>query len=120
MRSNGNIMPPHAWALFHEMMTLACADRIRQMRAHRGYTQKYVSESIGMHRPIYARVERGRHLVSLDTLLRLAEVFEVSAADMLPGGAVTAVDVEASPAEGRRLRGGRPCARAALESRQRS
>lgn len=53
------------------------AQRIRELRTERGFTQAEAARRAGMQRPIYTRAESGKHVLSLDVLLRLARAFEV-------------------------------------------
>lgn len=100
--------------VFAELLTAAYADRIRTLRLRRGRTQKSMASAMGTHRPIYARMESGRHLVSLATLERLASAFGVPVSELAPETAdgMRPVSYDTS----RRRRGGEPCARAAVES----
>ena len=45
---------------------------LRQWRLDAGMTQAEVSRRTGIHRPIVARLESGRHLPSLKSVCRLA------------------------------------------------
>jgi len=56
---------------------------IRRLRLERGWTIRKLAQRCGMN-PIYLGVlEAGRNMPSLDTLLELADVFNVNAADMV-------------------------------------
>lgn len=57
--------------------------RFRQLRLERGLTQAEVSKRSGIHRPNIARVERGRHVPSLETLRRLADAIGVTPSELL-------------------------------------
>lgn len=104
--------------VFNELLTAAYADRIRSHRIRSGWTAASVAKVIGTHRPIYSRIESGRHLVSLSTLERLAVAFGVPVSELVPDTIDRMRPVSYGTA--RRRRGGQPCARAAVESRERS
>jgi DNA-binding XRE family transcriptional regulator len=46
--------------------------RLRQLRKAAGLTQEELSRRTGIHRPNIARVERGRHMPSLETVAKIA------------------------------------------------
>lgn len=71
------------------------ADRIRQLRISRGYTQETTAELIGVERSYLSRIETGANGCSIDTLVRLAEIYDVSL-DYLVSGKDT---------DGKRLKG---------------
>lgn len=52
--------------------------RIRKLRTEMGISQAEVSRRTGIHRPNIARVEAGRHVPSLDTVLRIAQAIGVA------------------------------------------
>jgi transcriptional regulator with XRE-family HTH domain len=51
--------------------------RMRELRQENGLTQEQAAERLGMLAPNYARIEQGRMNVTVETLVRLADVFEV-------------------------------------------
>jgi ribosome-binding protein aMBF1 (putative translation factor) len=55
-----------------EMARLALAQAIRELRETRNFTQSAVAEKINMPQSVIARLESGRHSVSVDTLSKVA------------------------------------------------
>lgn len=53
-------------------------ERIRELRQSRGWNQDTLAHLTGMHRAYPYRVENGLIDLRLSTLLRLAQVFEIS------------------------------------------
>lgn len=50
--------------------------RLRELRRGLGLTQEEAAEKIGMLTPNYARVEQGRANVTVDTLVRIANMLD--------------------------------------------
>ena len=59
------------------------ADNIKRFRAVKGLSQKQVALDVGMNQPQYSRIENGKVEPTLTTLGKIAEVFEVSVADLV-------------------------------------
>lgn len=58
-----------------ELMRLQLASEIKNLRIQYKLTQESVAKSANMPQSVIARVESGKHSVSLGTLNRIAEVF---------------------------------------------
>lgn len=58
-------------------------DKIRMMREMNNWTQEYVADKLHMSLTSYAKLERGESRLHLDKLTKIAEVFQVSIADLL-------------------------------------
>jgi transcriptional regulator with XRE-family HTH domain len=58
-------------------------DRIRQLRTERGWTQRELTERIGVDINI-SSIERGQITVRIDTLQRIADALEVAPRELLP------------------------------------
>jgi transcriptional regulator with XRE-family HTH domain len=56
----------------------ALGARIGELRASAGMTQEQAAERLGMLTPNYARIEQGRANATVDTLVRIAKVFDVA------------------------------------------
>lgn len=98
--------------VYGELYALACADLIRAARQQRGVTQADMARRLGMHRPVYSRIEAGRHAPSLSTLQRIAEGIGCHPLDLVPEGAVReASDNHAYDTTSGRTLSGRPFAR---------
>ncbi|MCI8514381.1 MAG: helix-turn-helix transcriptional regulator [Lachnospiraceae bacterium] len=54
------------------------AQRIRYLRQCRNYRQKEIALLLGLSRSAYTLYETGRRDPSLETLLRLADLYDVS------------------------------------------
>lgn len=63
-------------------MNTILGKRICNLRKERDYTQEYVAKQIGMSRQKYARLESGMGNITLDTLVKLAELFDVEVNDI--------------------------------------
>lgn len=66
----------------HEARRLL-AQRVRQLRKARGWTQERLAEESGLHRTYIGGVERTLRGCSLDTLSRLARGFGISISELL-------------------------------------
>lgn len=62
---------------------LRFARRVKAMRVFRGYTQAQVADKLGICRVSVSDIENGRRGVRLGEALTLAEVLDVSLADLL-------------------------------------
>lgn len=51
---------------------------LKQLRKEKKYSQKYVSDSIGLVRQTYSTYETGKIFPPADTLVKLANLYEVS------------------------------------------
>jgi transcriptional regulator with XRE-family HTH domain len=56
---------------------------VRELRHERGYAQEAFAAHSGIDRSYFGAIERGEFNSTLDTIMRLAEAFEVSAAALL-------------------------------------
>jgi HTH-type transcriptional regulator/antitoxin HipB len=56
--------------------------RMREVRRARGLTQEQLASELGMLAPNYARVEQGRQNVTVDTVVRVAQVLGVPLAEL--------------------------------------
>ncbi len=57
-------------------MTLA--DRIKQLRQQRGWSQAQLAKKLNVHQKQISGYERGIHSPSIELLIRMAELFDVS------------------------------------------
>lgn len=53
-------------------------ERIRQLRIAAGYTQEQLAEILNIDRSFYSRIERGERGCSVDLLVHLTTLFDVS------------------------------------------
>ncbi|UOG08811.1 helix-turn-helix domain-containing protein [Bacillus altitudinis] len=68
--------------------------RLIQLRKTKKLTQEQMAEKIGIHRATYANYERGYRQPDYDTLIKIADFFEVTTDYLLRGEDVhhTAID----------------------------
>ena len=52
--------------------------RIKDLREDSDYTQKYVSDYLGMKQPQYSRYENGYRDIPTDVLIALADLYKTS------------------------------------------
>lgn len=52
--------------------------RIRQLRMKEGYTQEKVAQALNINRSFYSRIESGKNGCSVDLLVQLSDLFDVS------------------------------------------
>ncbi|MDH5525392.1 MAG: helix-turn-helix domain-containing protein [Desulfobulbaceae bacterium] len=57
---------------------MTIAERIRQLRQERHWTQAELAERLGIHQKQVSAYERGVNLPSTDILIKLAEAFDVT------------------------------------------
>lgn len=62
------------------------ASRLRELRARRGFTQDHVAKRLGCHESAVSRWESGSRFPTGEDLVALADLFEVSADDLLGRG----------------------------------
>ncbi len=60
------------------MDKLAYYQRIRDLREDSDYTQKFVSDYLGMKQPQYSRYENGYRDLPTDVLIALAKLYNTS------------------------------------------
>ncbi|HEY6073898.1 MAG TPA: helix-turn-helix transcriptional regulator [Anaerolineales bacterium] len=64
-------------------VALRLATRVREVRQQKGLTSYELARRSGIARPNISRIERGKHVASVDTLERLARALGVSPAQLL-------------------------------------
>lgn len=64
-------------------LRLAVGRSVKARRLALGLTQSRVAQLVGTNRPLVARVEAGRHELSLGTLIRYARALQCQASDIL-------------------------------------
>ncbi|MCZ4538046.1 helix-turn-helix transcriptional regulator [Gordonia terrae] len=58
--------------------------RVRDARTSRGQTQAEVAKAVGVHRTHLSAIESGRENITIGTLYRIADHFDISASQLLP------------------------------------
>lgn len=64
-------------------LSKAVGSRLRELRQDAELTQEQVARAMQSHRPIVARIERGKHVISLDVLQRYARALELDIGTVL-------------------------------------
>ena len=64
-------------------MTTAVANKIKNLRKAKGYSQEEVAERLSISQSAYARIERGESHSWAAHLEKLSEIFEVKPEDLL-------------------------------------
>ena len=59
--------------------------RIRELRVQRGWSQEEFADVAGVHRTYVGHLERGEKNVSFSSLVRVAETFGITLAELLTG-----------------------------------
>lgn len=57
---------------------MSLGDRIKQLRQQRGWSQAQLSKKLNIHQKQISGYERGIHAPSIELLIRMAELFNVS------------------------------------------
>ncbi len=52
--------------------------RIRELREEKELTGIYVSTRLGIDQSYYSKLEKGKHTIKLDTLCKIADMYNVS------------------------------------------
>jgi len=61
----------------------AIANKIRDTRIFRNYTQYYLAAKLKISQNAYSKIELGRTKVSVEKLLNIADVLDVNACDLI-------------------------------------
>lgn len=56
--------------------------RIRALRSAKHFTQEQIADQIGISRQKYARIENGGNNITLEFLVRIADILEVTVGDI--------------------------------------
>ncbi|NAW50763.1 helix-turn-helix domain-containing protein [Elizabethkingia argentiflava] len=57
-----------------------CSNSIRQIRRNKDYTQEYMALELGISQKAYSDLENGKVRMNMSTLLKVAEILEISPA----------------------------------------
>ena len=60
------------------MTSLKVAETLKELRHHRGFTQKKLSEQLHIYRQAYSNYENGTRLPDLETACVIADYFQIS------------------------------------------
>ncbi len=64
--------------IVNKMMQIFC-ERLKELRGLYRYTQRQMAEKIGISQPSYIRYENGTSEPTLENLVKIANIFDVSA-----------------------------------------
>jgi transcriptional regulator with XRE-family HTH domain len=56
-------------------------DKIRTIRISKGFTQEYIADKLNIDAVNYGRIERGQTKITIDRLIKIAEIFDVKVID---------------------------------------
>lgn len=59
--------------------------KIKELRAKKNITQQELSDLVGVKREYITQIESGDYNVTIDTLNKIANAFEISLAELLEG-----------------------------------
>ncbi len=63
----------------------ALANRIKELRKKRGFSQEAFADHAGLHRVAVGWIEQGKRVPSLKTLLKISQGFGISLSELLRG-----------------------------------
>ena len=63
-------------------MNTILGKRIKDLRCAKNYTQEQVADRIGMSRQKYARIENGSNSITLENLVKIADMLDVTVGDI--------------------------------------
>jgi transcriptional regulator with XRE-family HTH domain len=72
----------------------ALADRLRELRRGRKWSQEKLAEAANMHRTYLAGIERALRNPSLENLVKLANALDVTVAELFAGADVRSVPIK--------------------------
>lgn len=75
-------------------LQVAVGEIIRRRRLARGWTQRELARVVGTHRPLVARLERGRHDNSIGILFRYATALDCAVSEVLRDAELLAARAE--------------------------
>ncbi|MEA3452160.1 MAG: helix-turn-helix transcriptional regulator [Bacteroidota bacterium] len=64
--------------IFLHINTMKIHKKIRVIRQSKGYTQDYIANKLNLDTVNYGRIERGQSKLTVDRLIKLCEILEVS------------------------------------------
>jgi transcriptional regulator with XRE-family HTH domain len=63
--------------------TMNIGDSIKRIREERGLTQQQVADLIGMHRSNYSKIEKGQRDISVASIVKIAQHFNITLDELL-------------------------------------
>lgn len=89
----------------NEELATRIGSAAREARTQLGLTQAEVAEKLGLAHMVYSRLERGKMLPSVQTLLRMCSVLRISSDELL---GIADAEPGAKSGKGERGQGGAP------------
>jgi transcriptional regulator with XRE-family HTH domain len=68
------------------------AEKIRQLREDKSFTQEYMAAQMGLSQNGYSKIELNYTKLTVERLLRIADLLETEARELLPTVKVTPID----------------------------
>jgi transcriptional regulator with XRE-family HTH domain len=62
---------------------LKIGDKLRKLRAHKGYSQEYMAETLEISQKTYSNMENDKSSISIENLKKIAEEFNVDLLELL-------------------------------------
>lgn len=78
----------------NKLMTIA--NKIRNMRIFRNYTQDYLAAKLNVSQNAYSKIELGRTKVTVEKLLTIADVLDADACELISDTKVDKPDMDLS------------------------
>lgn len=79
-------MQPASGGIFYsEVMNMNIAERLQELRKSAGYSQEQVAEMLGLSRQAVSKWESGQGKPEIDNIVKLTEIYNVSADYILLG-----------------------------------
>ena len=76
-----------------EVMNMDISERLQELRKKEGYSQEQVAEMLGLSRQAISKWESGQGKPEIDNIIKLTEIYNVSADDILLGTEKVSVPV---------------------------
>jgi transcriptional regulator with XRE-family HTH domain len=77
---------PHSRKIKDQERLLGFGDRLRTIRLNQGYTQEKMAEMAGFTRSYYTEIESGKRNIALLNIIKILEILEINANDLISGG----------------------------------
>ena len=81
----GGMQPVNCSIFLSEVMNMSIAERLQELRKQSGYSQEQVAEMLGLSRQAISKWESGQGKPEIDNIVKLTEIYNVSADYILLG-----------------------------------
>lgn len=89
----GGMQPINCSIFLLEVMNMSIAERLQELRKQAGYSQEQVAEIMGLSRQAISKWESGQGKPEIDNIVKLTEIYDVSADYILFGTEKVSVPV---------------------------